>query len=199
MKHLMPMPDLDPIARAPGMARRGTRRRPRAAGDDARDGDPGRETVGASRPPARSRRARSDVLHEPHVSQGRRAPLEPAGRGRRSTGGSSGGRCASRATSRRSRPRSPSPTGSTRPRGSQIAAWASPQSRPLADRAALDALVEEAEQRFADEDVPLPAFWGGYRLVPDSIELWTHRDDRLHDRVLYVREGRGWRSERLAP
>ena len=87
----------------------------------------------------------------------------------------------------------------TRPRGSQIAAWASPQSRPLADRAALDALVEEAEQRFADEDVPLPPFWGGYRLVPESIELWTHRDDRLHDRVLYAREGRGWRSERLAP
>ena len=87
----------------------------------------------------------------------------------------------------------------TRPRGSQIAAWASPQSRLLADSAALDALVEEAEQRFADEDVPLPAFWGGYRLVPDSIELWRHRDDRLHDRVLYVREGRGWRNERLAP
>jgi len=87
----------------------------------------------------------------------------------------------------------------TRPRGSQIAAWASPQSRPLTDRAALDALVEKAEQRFADEDVPLPPFWGGYRLVPDSIELWTHRDDRLHDRVLYVRESRGWRSERLAP
>ena len=87
----------------------------------------------------------------------------------------------------------------TRPRGSQIAAWASPQSRPLTDRAALDALVEKAEQRFADEDVPLPPFWGGYRLVPDSIELWTHRDDRLHDRMLYVRESRGWRSERLAP
>ena len=87
----------------------------------------------------------------------------------------------------------------TRPRRSQIAAWASPQSRPLTDRAALDALVEKAEQRFADEDVPLPPFWGGYRLVPDSIELWTHRDDRLHDRVLYVRESRGWRSERLAP
>ena len=69
----------------------------------------------------------------------------------------------------------------------------------MTDRAALDALVEEAEQRFADEDVPLPPFWGGYRLVPDSIELWTHRDDRLHDRVLYVRESRGWRSERLAP
>ena len=87
----------------------------------------------------------------------------------------------------------------TRPRGSQIAAWASPQSRPLTDRAALDARVTEAQERFAGEDVPLPPFWGGYRLLPESIELWTHRDDRLHDRVRYLREDDGWRSERLAP
>ena len=87
----------------------------------------------------------------------------------------------------------------TRPRGSQIAAWASPQSQPLADRAALDALVAEVEERFAGREVPRPPFWSGYRLVPESIELWTHRDDRLHDRVLYVRERDGWRSERLAP
>ena len=87
----------------------------------------------------------------------------------------------------------------TRPRGSQIAAWASPQSVPLADRAALDARVAQAEERFAGQDVPLPPFWGGYRLLPDSIELWTHRDDRLHDRVRYTREDGGWRSERLAP
>jgi len=87
----------------------------------------------------------------------------------------------------------------TRPRGSQIAAWASPQSRPLADRAALDARVARAEERFGGQDVPLPPFWGGYRLIPESIELWTHRDDRLHDRVRYTREDGGWRSERLAP
>ena len=87
----------------------------------------------------------------------------------------------------------------TRPRGSQLAAWASPQSRPLADRAALDALFEEARERFAGQEVPLPPFWGGYRVVPDTIELWTHRDDRLHDRLRYVRAGEGWRSERLAP
>ena len=87
----------------------------------------------------------------------------------------------------------------TRPRGSQIAAWASPQSRPLTDRAALDARVTDAEERFDGRDVPLPPFWGGYRLIPESIELWTHRDDRLHDRVRYTREDDGWRSERLAP
>jgi pyridoxamine 5'-phosphate oxidase len=87
----------------------------------------------------------------------------------------------------------------TRPQGSQIAAWASPQSRPLKDRAALDARVAQAEERFEGQDVPLPPFWGGYRLIPESIELWTHRDDRLHDRVRYTREDGGWRSERLAP
>lgn len=87
----------------------------------------------------------------------------------------------------------------TRPRGSQIAAWASPQSRPLTDRAALDARVTETEERFDGQGVPLPPFWGGYRLIPESIELWTHSDDRLHDRVRYTREDGGWRSERLAP
>jgi pyridoxamine 5'-phosphate oxidase len=87
----------------------------------------------------------------------------------------------------------------TRPRGSQIAAWASPQSRPLPNRAALDARVTETEERFDGQGVPLPPFWGGYRLIPESIELWAHRDDRLHDRVRYTREDGGWRSERLAP
>jgi pyridoxamine 5'-phosphate oxidase len=87
----------------------------------------------------------------------------------------------------------------TRPRGSRIAAWASAQSRPLTGRAELDAAVAEAEARFAGDEVPLPPFWGGYRLVPDRMEFWTHRDDRLHDRVLYVREEGAWRRERLAP
>ena len=88
----------------------------------------------------------------------------------------------------------------TRPRGSQIAAWASPQSQPLASRAELDALVAGVEERFAGGDVPLPPFWGGYRVVPETIELWPHRDDRLHDRVRYTpRRDDGWRSERLAP
>src|SRR6188768_211728 len=87
----------------------------------------------------------------------------------------------------------------TRPRGSQIAAWSSPQSRLLRDRDELDALVEETSERFSGDEVPLPPFWGGYRLLPTSVELWTHREDRLHDRVRYVREGDGWRRELLAP
>jgi pyridoxamine 5'-phosphate oxidase len=87
----------------------------------------------------------------------------------------------------------------TRPRASRIAAWASPQSRTLADRAELDAHVAAVERRFEGADVPPPPFWGGYRLVPDSIELWTHRENRLHDRLLYSRVGSGWRRERIAP
>jgi pyridoxamine 5'-phosphate oxidase len=87
----------------------------------------------------------------------------------------------------------------TRPRASRIAAWASPQSRQLADRAELEALVAKVERRFDGRAVPLPPFWGGYRLVPATVELWTHRENRLHDRVRYVREADSWRSERLAP
>jgi pyridoxamine 5'-phosphate oxidase len=87
----------------------------------------------------------------------------------------------------------------TRPRGSQVAAWSSPQSRPLSGRDELEAQVDEMEERFAGDEVPLPPFWGGYRLLPASIEFWTHRDDRLHDRVRYVRDGDGWQRERLAP
>jgi pyridoxamine 5'-phosphate oxidase len=88
---------------------------------------------------------------------------------------------------------------STRPRGSQIAAWASPQSTPLGERAELETRVSDAQERFGGAEVPLPLFWGGYRLRPDSVELWTHRDDRLHDRVRYLREGDAWRRELLAP
>lgn len=86
-----------------------------------------------------------------------------------------------------------------RPRGSQLAAWASRQSQPLRGRHELDTQVAEIARRFAGANVPLPPFWGGYRILPTSIEFWTHRDDRLHDRVRYVREPAGWRVERLAP
>jgi pyridoxamine 5'-phosphate oxidase len=87
----------------------------------------------------------------------------------------------------------------SRPLQSRIAAWASPQSRPLADRGELDALYADAESRFGDRAVPLPDFWGGYRVVPETVEFWTHRDDRLHDRIRYERTDAGWRRERLAP
>ena len=87
----------------------------------------------------------------------------------------------------------------TRPRGSQVAAWASRQSHELADRSELDASVAEEAERFADTAVPLPPFWGGYRVVPETIELWTHRDDRLHERVRYERDGGDWRRALLAP
>jgi pyridoxamine 5'-phosphate oxidase len=87
----------------------------------------------------------------------------------------------------------------TRPRASQVAAWASPQSRMLAGRDELDAAFAEAAERFGDGEIPLPERWGGYRIVPDAIELWAHRDDRLHDRIAYRRTAEGWRRERLAP
>ena len=86
----------------------------------------------------------------------------------------------------------------TRPLGSRLAAWASPQSRPLADRAELERLYAEARERFG-EDVPLPPTWGGFRLVPEAYEFWEHGDDRLHDRVRYERDGDGWTRTRLAP
>ena len=87
----------------------------------------------------------------------------------------------------------------TRPRGSRLAAWASPQSAPLTGRDELDVRVAEVAERLAGSDVPLPPFWGGYRLRPQRMEFWMHRDDRLHDRVEYVRDGKTWTRRRLAP
>lgn len=87
----------------------------------------------------------------------------------------------------------------SRPRASQLAAWASRQSEPLASRDELTAEVTRADSRFARSEVPLPAFWGGYRVRPESIELWTHREDRLHDRIAYTRDADGWTRVRLAP
>jgi pyridoxamine 5'-phosphate oxidase len=90
----------------------------------------------------------------------------------------------------------------TRPRGSQLAAWASHQSSVLADRAELEARFAEAEGRFGDGDVPCPPYWGGYRLVPDEIELWQGRRSRMHDRLRYEldpSQPSGWRIVRLSP
>jgi pyridoxamine 5'-phosphate oxidase len=89
----------------------------------------------------------------------------------------------------------------TRPRGHQVGAWASPQSAVIDDRAFLQSLFDDAEARFADPsvDVPLPPFWGGYRLTPEVFEFWVNRADRLHDRIRYRRTDDGWVIERLAP
>jgi len=86
-----------------------------------------------------------------------------------------------------------------RPRDSQIGAWASPQSEPLPDRAALDERAREAEDRFAGVEIPRPEFWGGFLVVPFEIEFWQGQAARLHDRFRYRRAGAGWRLERLAP
>jgi pyridoxamine 5'-phosphate oxidase len=91
-----------------------------------------------------------------------------------------------------------------RPRGHRIGAWASPQSAPIPDRAFLQSLFDDAEARFADpsEEVPLPPFWGGYRLTPEVFEFWVNQADRLHDRVRYRHPATGradWLTERLAP
>ena len=87
----------------------------------------------------------------------------------------------------------------SRPRGSQLGAWASPQSRVIGDRAELDAALAEAEARYGDGEVERPPHWGGYRLVPEQVELWVGRPNRLHDRVRYTRTADGWSIERLAP
>ena len=86
-----------------------------------------------------------------------------------------------------------------RPVASRFSAWSSRQSEVVASRVELEAAVAQTEARLAGSDPPRPPFWGGYRLVPDTVEFWLHRDDRLHDRVQYRRAAAAWEIHRLQP
>jgi pyridoxamine 5'-phosphate oxidase len=88
----------------------------------------------------------------------------------------------------------------TRPRASQLSALASPQSRPLADRDQLERLVASLAAQYEGAELPVPGFWGGFRLTPERFEFWQHREDRLHDRLTYTPDpSGGWSIQRLAP
>lgn len=88
----------------------------------------------------------------------------------------------------------------SRPFGSQLGAWSSPQSKVITSRSILEAKLEQMKRKFADGKIPLPDNWGGYRIVPDTFEFWQGRSNRLHDRFLYSQDpAGGWRAERLAP
>jgi pyridoxamine 5'-phosphate oxidase len=87
----------------------------------------------------------------------------------------------------------------TRPFASRLGAWTSPQSSVITSRSILDAKWEEMKRKFANGEVPLPSFWGGYRVEPVEIEFWQGRKSRLHDRFLFTRDGENWKHSRLAP
>ncbi|WP_246022648.1 pyridoxamine 5'-phosphate oxidase [Filimonas effusa] len=87
----------------------------------------------------------------------------------------------------------------SRPEGSRIGAWASPQSHVIADRTILDQKIEAVKAEFAGKPIPRPEFWGGYLIKPETVEFWQGRSSRLHDRIKYTRQNNNWKIERLAP
>jgi pyridoxamine 5'-phosphate oxidase len=87
----------------------------------------------------------------------------------------------------------------TRPRGSQLGAWISPQSSIITTRKLLEEKWEEIKRKFSEGEIPVPSWWGGYRIVPREFEFWQGRPSRLHDRFLYTRAAEGWKIDRLAP
>ncbi|HEY9672307.1 MAG TPA: pyridoxamine 5'-phosphate oxidase [Waterburya sp.] len=88
----------------------------------------------------------------------------------------------------------------TRPRGNQLGAWCSQQSSVISSRQMLEMKLDEMKRKFMNQEIPLPSFWGGYRVVPQSVEFWQGRPNRLHDRFLYLRQEDGsWEIQRLAP
>jgi len=87
----------------------------------------------------------------------------------------------------------------TRPHGSQLSAWASHQSAVVPNRQVLEKRMAELEEKYKDKKVPRPPHWGGYRVLPDAVEFWSGRRNRLHDRLLYRKKGESWKIERLAP
>ncbi|MCC5834671.1 MAG: pyridoxamine 5'-phosphate oxidase [Opitutales bacterium] len=87
----------------------------------------------------------------------------------------------------------------SRPLASRLGAWASPQSTIIRSRSLLESKFQEMKAKFASGDIPLPSFWGGYRVEPETVEFWQGRQSRLHDRFIYQKTAEGWRIERLAP
>lgn len=87
----------------------------------------------------------------------------------------------------------------SRPKGSQLGAWVSHQSKVITSRSILESKLEEMKSKFMSGEIPIPDFWGGYRIVPDTIEFWQGRPNRLHDRILYSETNENWEIERLSP
>jgi hypothetical protein len=144
------------------------------------------------------RRARLPLLHQPRQPQGARAGGEPARRALLPLAGRSS------PSARRGCRRAAAHDGvdayfASRGRDSQIGAWASRQSAPLASRALLEERCALVAERYAGAPVPRPPFWAGFLLVPEQIELWSGREHRLHDRELFRRVGTGWRRGAVVP